>query len=1345
MMKFRNLSNVICMAMLILLLNTNTIWASDILDKDDSHNEFCYSEEIEGYIISITANENAILEDSTVSISKTDKLANSNIEQTIEEQIEENQEIKSIINTVSFKVAFFDSEGNEYWPENENVLLTISGIDDECVEGVDEESIEIYEIDDFEVTKIEELSAENDSMVVEMEGVKDYSVVKTTNEISGQCGDDLYWKLTVAGDLTITGTGVMNPDGDYWEVPWGKFKTAIKTLSLPEGLTGIGENSFEGCVNLSGRLNIPSSVVTIGAAAFKNCYSLTGELAIPQGVTWIGDGAFSGCSGFTGSLIIPKGVNHIGAHAFSGASGLTGDLIIPKTVEVLECRTFESCNFSGKLIFDDGCNILIFGEEIFGCCSSGPKHDVDHGEVYEQHGYCRFESMSFPSTFNCPNAEIIMNLFAPKMIDNKSSCKIILPTGGMKDDEWWVDIDDPTFPISYISNGTAVRSQSISFVSDGEELYSQRVLYGQQLTEPEKPVKEGHRFIDWWLGECDLETNQVIYDKKWNFEDEIIPGMTLYARWIEEDKATKEEIRVEDISSVPESLRAIYGEELSELQNDLRDALIEKYRDLNIENTKLYDVQLKTTHDGGITWENVSVDDFPESGIDVCIQYPEGTYYGQHLFSVSHIFEYAVNGHTPGEIEFPEVWLDSEGIHFHVSSLSPVMIGWVDKANIICGDVDSDDIPDSGVIPDGLWVANEDDICEIYNGKSLMPEIRVYKYKRLLRLNVDYTLTYSNNVNVYTHSSESKKFDANKAPCAIVKGKGNYTGTEKIYFRIYPKNIESEIEISDFGTTLYTGNNQMPVPKVVFNKKNLVKSKDYTIVYYADEDCRKVVIPKEIGTYYVRITGQGNYDGEVIKTFIIASSKQRLMSKLTVGKLPTKSYTGDEVYLSDSELTIYDGKTKLIKGTDYSVEYENNVNPGTAKAIITGIGDTYVGTKTVTFKIAGTPLNKLKLKGFVSSMTYPSRVQGEIYLEHILYQDAPPIKVLAMTRREYQEHEWEDEEEAKKCGCLISYENNSKAGKATLVLQGINGYEGTIKKNFIINPFSISNDPYDLFKVELDEDAYDYTKVGAKPEPIVTFRGVELNRNVDYKVSYVNNTILSDSSTKKPTVKITGIGNFKGVDTSTTFNIVATSISSNGIVMTASDKVYSNKAGNWKSSIVVTDNGKKLSAGKDFLKNVEYTYAYIPEGEKIYDGSQKSKPILERTLGDAVGAKDIVPVNTIIKAKVTAMGKLYTGYTETTYRVIKKDINKLKVVIEPKEYSGKAIAINADDIKFYNGKKLVTDVEYEIDDTTYLNNLNTGKASVIIRGLGEYGGSKKITFTIKQKGIKWWRIEKENI
>lgn len=42
----------------------------------------------------------------------------------------------------------------------------------------------------------------------------------------------------------------------------------------------------------------------------------------------------------------------------------------------------------------------------------------------------------------------------------------------------------------------------------------------------------------------------------------------------------------------------------------------------------------------------------------------------------------------------------------------------------------------------------------------------------------------------------------------------------------------------------------------------------------------------------------------------------------------------------------------LIEGIDYTVTYENNVNPGQATAIITGIGDFY-GTTTATFNIIG--------------------------------------------------------------------------------------------------------------------------------------------------------------------------------------------------------------------------------------------------------------------------------------------------------------------------------------------------------------------------------------------------------
>lgn len=44
-------------------------------------------------------------------------------------------------------------------------------------------------------------------------------------------------------------------------------------------------------------------------------------------------------------------------------------------------------------------------------------------------------------------------------------------------------------------------------------------------------------------------------------------------------------------------------------------------------------------------------------------------------------------------------------------------------------------------------------------------------------------------------------------------------------------------------------------------------------------------------------------------------------------------------------------ESSLKEGEDYSIQYVNNTRKGTAKVIITGIGNGYGGTKTVSFKI----------------------------------------------------------------------------------------------------------------------------------------------------------------------------------------------------------------------------------------------------------------------------------------------------------------------------------------------------------------------------------------------------------
>ena len=51
------------------------------------------------------------------------------------------------------------------------------------------------------------------------------------------------------------------------------------------------------------------------------------------------------------------------------------------------------------------------------------------------------------------------------------------------------------------------------------------------------------------------------------------------------------------------------------------------------------------------------------------------------------------------------------------------------------------------------------------------------------------------------------------------------------------------------------------------------------------------------------------------------------------------------------KVTVRDGDIELVEGEDYSVEYANNQDIGTASVTVTGIGNTYTGEKTLEFQI----------------------------------------------------------------------------------------------------------------------------------------------------------------------------------------------------------------------------------------------------------------------------------------------------------------------------------------------------------------------------------------------------------
>jgi hypothetical protein len=104
---------------------------------------------------------------------------------------------------------------------------------------------------------------------------------------SGDCGDNATYTLDSDGNLVITGTGEIYDYSFYYD-------GSIKTVTIGEGITGIGSYAFFDCGNLE-TVTIPldSELVEIQSGAFGSCSELK-TITIPEKVESIGYDAFYG-------------------------------------------------------------------------------------------------------------------------------------------------------------------------------------------------------------------------------------------------------------------------------------------------------------------------------------------------------------------------------------------------------------------------------------------------------------------------------------------------------------------------------------------------------------------------------------------------------------------------------------------------------------------------------------------------------------------------------------------------------------------------------------------------------------------------------------------------------------------------------------------------------------------------------------------------------------------------------------------------------------------------------------------------------------------------------------------
>lgn len=227
----------------------------------------------------------------------------------------------------------------------------------------------------------------------------------------------------------------------------------------------------------------------------------------------------------------------------------------------------------------------------------------------------------------------------------------------------------------------------------------------------------------------------------------------------------------------------------------------------------------------------------------------------------------------------------------------------------------------------------------------------------------------------------------------------------------------------------YTGSEITPPFSVTLNNQTLVPGVDYTYTYENNV---------EVGRGKVIIQGIGNYEGEFVSYFNIvpASIEDIIFSNADYTKQPPR--LKDLYYTGFSQISqpldgVLHGK-QLVEGKDYVVSYSNVIDVGKVIVSVVGIGN-YTKSTTLEYEILPADIDK------TAGLTI-GKPEDCIY-DKTEKKQKPSVIFNGRILKEGEDY-------------TLRYENNVKAGTATVYIQGCGNFTST---SFMQTTFEIKQRP----------------------------------------------------------------------------------------------------------------------------------------------------------------------------------------------------------------------------------------------------------------------------------------------